>query len=368
MTGRGSPLVVQHSLLESRGGAARVADMLAAGLPGLGWRCRRTFEMAETQEGADALAREPSEIRLARAVESGAILHLHSSLDWPGLLGGLRGAPLVVHLHDCRLFTGGCPFPVDCREHERGCPDPCPRGHAGSRALAEASLAAVEDAAPTLVAPSRWMAKLAGGVLERPVEVVPNGVEWPDERPSRAKARHALGIAERARVALFAAHGAEKAGFKGGERWRGVWERIAGELPDVLCLMAGGGESGREGRLLRFPYLDQPKLRLVMAAADLLLYPTLADNHPLIILEAMASATPTLAFAVGGIPEQIEPGETGFLARPGDWKALGRIAVELLGSRHSLTEAGARAFTSGRERFSLAAMASAQDIILRRKI
>ncbi len=46
-------------------------------------------------------------------------------------------------------------------------------------------------------------------------------------------------------------------------------------------------------------------------------------------MEAMACGTPTVAYATGGIPEQIVDSETGFLRPPGDRKALTRAVIAL---------------------------------------
>ena len=53
-------------------------------------------------------------------------------------------------------------------------------------------------------------------------------------------------------------------------------------------------------------------------------------NLPNVVAESLACGTPVAAFAVGGIPEMIRPGETGFLARPHDAEDLGRGICELL--------------------------------------
>ena len=48
--------------------------------------------------------------------------------------------------------------------------------------------------------------------------------------------------------------------------------------------------------------------------SDILLYPTLADNCPLVVLEAMACGTPVIAFNTGGVPELVEHLKTGYVA------------------------------------------------------
>jgi starch synthase (maltosyl-transferring) len=51
------------------------------------------------------------------------------------------------------------------------------------------------------------------------------------------------------------------------------------------------------------------------------------------LLQALAMRRPVVASDVGGIPEVIRPGETGWLVPPGDPEALGRAIVEALADR-----------------------------------
>ncbi len=64
-----------------------------------------------------------------------------------------------------------------------------------------------------------------------------------------------------------------------------------------------------------------------MAACDVLVFPSrCVENSPLTILEAMAARRPVIASRVGGIPELVRDGETGFTFPVGDASALaGRI-------------------------------------------
>ena len=57
---------------------------------------------------------------------------------------------------------------------------------------------------------------------------------------------------------------------------------------------------------------------LAYNAADVFAFPTKADNQPLVIMEALACGLPVVSSHLGGVPEMIQQGETGWLAEPGD--------------------------------------------------
>ena len=63
-------------------------------------------------------------------------------------------------------------------------------------------------------------------------------------------------------------------------------------------------------------------VRRWFAVADLFVLPSYSEGRPTVVYEAMASKTPILATTVGGIPEQVVDGRTGWLLEPGDVSEL----------------------------------------------
>jgi glycosyltransferase involved in cell wall biosynthesis len=57
---------------------------------------------------------------------------------------------------------------------------------------------------------------------------------------------------------------------------------------------------------------------------------SLSDAFPLPVVEGMAAGLPVIASAVGGIPEAVQDGETGFLIRPDDVDGLAAAMRRLL--------------------------------------
>lgn len=376
--------VLHHAALPHRGGAVRVARLLITAQRAAGIDARLSFEVAEnnpeTASQADPAAGQSDALPLCgptlpanlvqtlAALPQNATVHLHTSTDWPALLGGLPAPQaqrrILITLHDASPLTGGCAYPLDCPHFPR-CAEPCPRRFADARDRQAETAARLRALAPGVVSPSRWLARLARQVLpELPVRVIPNGVPWPElaALPARARARAILGIAPGAPMALFAAHGGARAAYKSGSRWPELWRALREGLPGATAFAVGGDETGEHDGLTVWPYVDRAKLTLLMRAADALVYPTLADNHPLVLLEAAAMELPVAGFAVGGLPEIVLDGETGLLAPPGDDDALLRCARALLADAalgHGLARRlGQAARAHGAKRFTAARMAA----------
>ena len=109
----------------------------------------------------------------------------------------------------------------------------------------------------------------------------------------------------------------------------------------------------------------QADLRPLLRQAGLLALSSRTEALPNVILEAMAAGLPVAATAVGGVPEMVTPGRTGWLAPPEDPPALAAALRRLLGNPEQCRDFG----RAGRRRvvqdFSLGAMVSRYEEVLR---
>jgi glycosyltransferase involved in cell wall biosynthesis len=94
--------------------------------------------------------------------------------------------------------------------------------------------------------------------------------------------------------------------------------------------------------------------RQLYTAADLLVLPSRSEGMPAVIIEAGLVGTPTLASAVGAIPEMIDDGVTGFLAPPAQPAALADLVATALGQAVTV---GRRAREAFRERYDIVSIA-----------
>ncbi len=117
-----------------------------------------------------------------------------------------------------------------------------------------------------------------------------------------------------------------------------VFARICEEIPARL-LLAGAGpelplacdrarELGIGSRVLALG--EQDSVVDILSMSDLLLLPSIQESFGLVALEAMACQVPVVASRIGGLPELVMHGETGFLIDPDDREAMARSALQIL--------------------------------------
>jgi glycosyltransferase involved in cell wall biosynthesis len=280
-----------------------------------------------------------------------------------------RRRTVVWHLSDMWAMTGHCAYSYACDRWLRGCgrcphlsDRPYPLKRDTTATLWKAKRALYARSRLTVVAPSRWLGRLAGEspLLGRfPVHVIPYGLDTEVFRPiDKAVAREALGIDPTRPVVLFGAHAIWEP-RKGSEYLAEALARLAAAgRRDVFLLTIGSTSSGwparcaLEGRHLGFIQSDL-LMAIVYSAADVFVLPTLADNLPNGVLESMACGTPCVAFDVGGVGDAVRHMETGYLASYRDAGDLARGIDAILGDAVLRADLGRRARSAVEKEFTL---------------
>ncbi len=88
---------------------------------------------------------------------------------------------------------------------------------------------------------------------------------------------------------------------------------------------------------------NSPELISLYQRCDIFALPTLADCFSLVAMEAMSCGLPVVISRLGGIPEIVEEGRTGYLLEPGDYPALALRLDQLVSDaalRQRMSEAG----------------------------
>jgi len=124
------------------------------------------------------------------------------------------------------------------------------------------------------------------------------------------------------RIIIIVAKRGKSNPWKGGSYVQNAITALMDNL-SVFFVDLGGDANQTNNRVRMVGYVsNQEILAKYYSAADMLLYPSIADNCPLIILEAQACGLPVVTFKTGGIPELIDHQKTGYAVRYKDTNDL----------------------------------------------
>lgn len=249
-------------------------------------------------------------------------------------------APIIWTMHDEWPFTGGCHYTAGCQRFETSC-GACPQlGSQQERDLSRSTWSKKQSAWRSVhitpVAPSRWLgeqARKSSVFGHRDIRVIPNGLDLSIYRPiEKILARRLLQLPEDKYLVLFGASRSTSDPRKGFAPLMAALERLpqVSHRRDQIELVVFGASSstGIEQPSIPIHYVgtlhDDLMLALLYSAADVFVAPSLQDNLPNTIMEALACGTPVVGFHVGGIPDLIEHEANGYLAAPSDPDDLAR--------------------------------------------
>lgn len=247
--------------------------------------------------------------------------------------------PVVWTFHDMWGFTGGCNYNEECDRYQESCGS-CPQLNSNrefdlSRWVWQRKAKAWKNLDWTVVTPSRWMAECTRSsslFREVRVEVIPNGIDTEKYRPiDRTTARNFLKLPVDRQLILFGAVSATSDRRKGFHLLQPALQSLSQSgWQDKIELVVFGSSAPTQELDLGFKshYLgklsDDLSIALVYAAADVFVAPSVQDNLPNTVMEAIACGTPCVAFKIGGMPDMIEHQHNGYLASPYEIEDLAR--------------------------------------------
>lgn len=184
-----------------------------------------------------------------------------------------------------------------------------------------------------IISPSQWMLDIAQSqpFLEKFQHTrIPNGINLSLYKPlDQTEARKKFSLPQDKKIILFLAENIQNK-RKGFDLFSKALQQVTPE--ESLVLFVGN----HEHFTLDFPHQklryikEDSKLAEIYACADVCVVPSLEDNLPNTMLEALACGVPVVAFDTGGIPDMVIPYETGLLAPAQNHQILGKKINELL--------------------------------------
>jgi glycosyltransferase involved in cell wall biosynthesis len=304
-------------------------------------------------------------------VRGADLLHLHwipGLLDVPAIGALLAGeTPVVWTLHDEWPFTGGCHYTAGCDRWRARC-EACPQLRRDPLGLVPAQFRekrkSLDRGRPVVVAPSRWLADRARSsalLSGLETEVIPYAVDLEAFRPElREAGRKDLSLGTEEPLLVFSAESTRER-RKGFDHLLEALGRLDVGVPRPRLGVVGESDdvslpsgSIRFGRLA-----DRRRVAAIVAAADLVAIPSLEDNLPNAALESLASGTPVVAYATGGLPEALAGAPGCRLAPTGDCEGLAAIIGESLRELDRLRSLRAEIRRFAIERFAPSRLADA---------
>lgn len=263
------------------------------------------------------------------------IIHLHWINQGMLSLKDIRriidsGKPIVWTMHDMWPFTGICHYAGECEKYTTQC-NYCPILYKGSSKdlslqIYKKKKKTYEGSHITYVACSQWlenMAKKGELIMGQTITHIPNAINTNLFKPrEKSQAREKLNLPLDKKLLLF---GSVKISDKrkGIDYLMKACKILSTHHPDFckdLGIVVFGKEAELYASLFPFPiysmnYVSNDKeLVNIYNAVDLYVTPSLQDNLPNTIMEAMACGVPCVGFNIGGIPEMIDHLHNGYVA------------------------------------------------------
>lgn len=241
------------------------------------------------------------------------------------------GKPVVWTMHDLWPAAAICHYARTCSAFKTGCHN-CPllpgggTAHDLSTKIWAQKKSLYANSNIHFVACSRWLetqAKHSALLTGQRVTSIPNAIDTHVFCPAdKAKARLAANLPADRNIILFVSQKVtdERKGMTYFiEALRRLIEQRPATRQDTVVALLGGNSAEVAGQLPLPAYplgyvSDDKRIADIYNSADIYVLPSLEDNLPNTIMEAMACGVPCVGFRVGGIPEMIDHRRNGYTA------------------------------------------------------
>jgi glycosyltransferase involved in cell wall biosynthesis len=298
------------------------------------------------------LANTGSDITRLSEFQEADIIHLHWINQGMLSLGDIQkilrsGKPVVWTMHDIWPATAICHLTLGCRSFTSACKS-CrllPGGSTLAQSVWLKKQRLLDDGNIYFVACSHWLeheAKASALLKGHKITSIPNPIDTHIyNRCNKQEARQRLGLPTDKKLILFVSQ--RVTNRNKGMDYLIEACRLLTDIPQLGIVILGGHAedvttqlSTFNSQLSTFPlgYVnDEHRIVDIYNAVDVFVLPSLSENLPNTIMEAMACGVPCVGFKVGGIPEEIDHKQNGYVA---DYRSAEDLAR---GIRWILTEA-----------------------------
>ena len=237
------------------------------------------------------------------------------------------GKPVVWTMHDIWPATGICHITLNCLRYQSYCGN-CrllPNGGSTndlSNKVLQRKKKMLEGRNIMFVTCSKWLEKEASKsaiLAGQQVFSIPNPIDTHVFHPTRINA----GLPLDKKIILFASQRVTNVN-KGISYLIEACHKLAKDYPEIvnktaIAILGGHAENLREEfdfEVYELGYInDTQRIVDVYNASDVFVLPSLSENLPNTIMEAMACGVPCVGFKVGGIPEEIDHKVNGYVAK-----------------------------------------------------
>lgn len=255
--------------------------------------------------------------------------------------------PVVWTLHDMWPFTGGCHYTLGCEQYKQGCMN-CSHlmKHDFPEQAIQKKIKYYTAIDIQFTGCSRWITEefnrsfIGQQLTHKPAQYIPNPM--PDkefEVMDRTYCKSILKINAGKKMILFGASSATKDKRKGYEYFLQALRYLSKE---EFCIgIFGNDENSIEIEGFEVYHFGMIKdffhLAVIYGAADVFVAPSLQENLANTVMEALTCGIPVVAFDTGGMPDMIQNGINGYLAKLYDSQDLAEGIISAIRLEDKMT-------------------------------